>query len=281
MSPGQTIRFNISFPTINLFGYLDATRTGGRMDHSLNVDRLIDALIDREGGYVDHPADKGGPTCFGITEAVARAQGYAGAMRQLPREEAAAIYRRLYWLRPRFDEVAKRSPRTRRRVVRHRRQHGTGGRRDLPPACADRAQPQRRRLSRPRPRRPHRPTHAGAPSTPSCGCAAPRPAARPCCCARSRRCRASATSASPSAAQPMRPSSTGGSRTGLVNQVKLPLAHAWLLRTFANIQHWRHTDEATSVARHVRRRPALRLRACSLRRPACSAAPAPSLWSPC
>ena len=58
---------------------------------------------------MNHPADKGGPTCFGITEAVARAHGYAGAMRQLPREDAAAIYRRLYWQRPRFDEVAKRS----------------------------------------------------------------------------------------------------------------------------------------------------------------------------
>ena len=77
----------------------------------------------------NHPADKGGPTCFGITEAVARAHGYAGAMRQLPREEAAAIYRRLYWLRPRFDQVAKRAPRDRGRTVRHRRQHGAGGRR--------------------------------------------------------------------------------------------------------------------------------------------------------
>jgi lysozyme family protein len=38
-----------------------------------DVDLLIDALIEREGGYADHPADKGGPTCFGITEAVARA----------------------------------------------------------------------------------------------------------------------------------------------------------------------------------------------------------------
>ena len=81
------------------------------MEDILDVDRLIDALIDREGGYVDHPADKGGPTCFGITEAVARAQGYCGAMRDLPREEAAEIYRQLYWLRPRFDEVAKRSAR--------------------------------------------------------------------------------------------------------------------------------------------------------------------------
>jgi lysozyme family protein len=77
----------------------------------MEVDGLIDALIDREGGYADNPADKGGPTCFGITEAVARAHGYVGPMRQLPREEAAAIYRRLYWLRPHFDEIAARSPR--------------------------------------------------------------------------------------------------------------------------------------------------------------------------
>jgi len=73
----------------------------------LNI--LIDALLDREGGYVNHPADRGGPTCFGITEAVARANGYRGAMRALPRDEAAAIYRRLYWLRPGLDQVAGRS----------------------------------------------------------------------------------------------------------------------------------------------------------------------------
>lgn len=76
----------------------------------MNVEELIDGLIDREGGYVNHPSDRGGPTNFGITEAVARAHGYSGAMRNLPRSEAAAIYKRLYWFRPRFDEVAKRSP---------------------------------------------------------------------------------------------------------------------------------------------------------------------------
>ncbi len=75
------------------------------------VDRLIDGLIDREGGYANHPADQGGPTCFGITEAVARAHGYRGPMRRLPLHEAEAIYKRLYWLRPRFDAVAERSPR--------------------------------------------------------------------------------------------------------------------------------------------------------------------------
>ena len=81
------------------------------MQDIVGVEDLIDALIEREGGFSDHPADKGGATRFGITEAVARAQGYRGSMRQLPREEAAAIYTRLYWLRPRFDEVARRSAR--------------------------------------------------------------------------------------------------------------------------------------------------------------------------
>ena len=81
------------------------------MPETADVEELVDALIDREGGYVDHPADKGGPTCFGITEAVARAHGYAGPMRRLPREEAVTIYKRLYWLRPGFDQVAGRSAR--------------------------------------------------------------------------------------------------------------------------------------------------------------------------
>lgn len=74
------------------------------------IDRLIAELIEREGGYVNHPADHGGPTRWGITEAVARAHGYRGDMRFLPREEAAAIYRRLYWLRPAFDKVAALAP---------------------------------------------------------------------------------------------------------------------------------------------------------------------------
>ena len=80
----------------------------GKQGH--DADRLIEELIEREGGYVNHPDDKGGPTRFGITEAVARAHGYSGAMALLPREEAVAIYRRLYWLRPGFDAIARRAP---------------------------------------------------------------------------------------------------------------------------------------------------------------------------
>ena len=71
---------------------------------------LIDTVIDREGGYVDHPADRGGPTRYGITQGVARANGYTGDLRHLPRDTAVAIYRRLYWREPRFDRVAMSAP---------------------------------------------------------------------------------------------------------------------------------------------------------------------------
>ena len=76
----------------------------------MDVDALIDQVITKEGDYVNHPSDRGGATRWGITEAVARAHGYAGTMRTFPRTEAVAIYRRLYWLRPGYDQVAKLAP---------------------------------------------------------------------------------------------------------------------------------------------------------------------------
>ena len=71
---------------------------------------LIDELIAREGGYVARAADKGGPTRFGITQAVAKAHGYGGDMAKLPRDMAAAIYRADYWAAPRLDAVAALAP---------------------------------------------------------------------------------------------------------------------------------------------------------------------------
>ena len=79
------------------------------MEDEQDIEALLEALIEREGGYVNHRADRGGPTRYRITEAVARAHGYRGAMASLPRDEAAAIYRRLYWRRPKFDQVAARA----------------------------------------------------------------------------------------------------------------------------------------------------------------------------
>lgn len=118
------------------------------MGRLLNVDAIIEDLIDREGGFVSNPADRGGPTCFGITEAVARAHGYAGPMRQPPREEAARIYKRLYWLRPDFDQVASRNNGLAKELF-NRREHGAGGGHHLPSAGAHGAEPECPRLCRP------------------------------------------------------------------------------------------------------------------------------------
>lgn len=75
-----------------------------------DIDTLIDQVIALEGDFSNHPADRGGPTRWGITEAVARLHGYADDMKYLPREQAAAIYKRQYWLRPGFDRVALLAP---------------------------------------------------------------------------------------------------------------------------------------------------------------------------
>lgn len=66
---------------------------------------IITKVIEREGDFCDNPADKGGPTRWGITEAVARTHGYAGDMRELPRGFAAAIYMHTYVNAPGFNLV--------------------------------------------------------------------------------------------------------------------------------------------------------------------------------
>lgn len=54
-------------------------------------------LMELEGGYSDHAADPGGKTRYGITEVVARENGYRGDMRDLPIQFAMQIYRDRYW----------------------------------------------------------------------------------------------------------------------------------------------------------------------------------------
>lgn len=72
----------------------------------MSIQSIIDGVIEVEGGFVDHPSDPGGATKYGITQAVARANGYAGNMRDLPRSTAFAIYHTRYVVGPNFDEVA-------------------------------------------------------------------------------------------------------------------------------------------------------------------------------
>lgn len=49
----------------------------------MTADQIIEGS-GKEGGYVDHPSDKGGPTRWGITQTTARAHGYTGDMRNPP-----------------------------------------------------------------------------------------------------------------------------------------------------------------------------------------------------
>lgn len=71
----------------------------------MKFDQAFDILIGHEGGYVNHPNDPGGETMWGVTARVARKDGYRGDMRDLPRERAKDIYRRLYWAPVRADEL--------------------------------------------------------------------------------------------------------------------------------------------------------------------------------
>lgn len=83
----------------------------------MTVASIIEGVIGREGNYSDHPADRGGPTRWGITERVARRNGFRGDMRTLPREEAVRIYRREYVEQPGFDKIESISPRIAEELV--------------------------------------------------------------------------------------------------------------------------------------------------------------------
>lgn len=69
-----------------------------------DFEKAVQKTLQLEGGYVNDPADPGGPTKYGITEATARAHGYAGDMRELPLEKAKEIYKKSYWDVARLDE---------------------------------------------------------------------------------------------------------------------------------------------------------------------------------
>jgi len=70
------------------------------------IEKIINNVLVAEAGYADHPNDRGGPTMYGITGAVARANGYQGEMRDLPIGLARSIYERRYVIEPKFDQVA-------------------------------------------------------------------------------------------------------------------------------------------------------------------------------
>jgi len=65
----------------------------------VNFDQAFDLLITHEGGFAHRPFsdDPGGTTMYGITEKVARANGYEGKMQDLTLDFAKSVYRKQYW----------------------------------------------------------------------------------------------------------------------------------------------------------------------------------------
>lgn len=75
-----------------------------------NYARCLDEVLRHEGGYVNHPADPGGATNFGVTQATYNAwrkkKGLAArSVKSIARSEIEAIYRNEYWNKIKGDDL--------------------------------------------------------------------------------------------------------------------------------------------------------------------------------
>lgn len=67
----------------------------------MNFDQAFAKLIGHEGGFVDHPRDKGGPTRFGLSQ-----RSYPNLdLKALTPDQAKAIYKRDFWDRAQCDRL--------------------------------------------------------------------------------------------------------------------------------------------------------------------------------
>jgi len=79
----------------------------------VTIQVLILRVLQREGGYVDHPSDRGGATNMGITrEALSEYRGYEVTkqeVKDLTEKEARQVYEQRYWIGPGLDGIGHRS----------------------------------------------------------------------------------------------------------------------------------------------------------------------------
>lgn len=75
----------------------------------MSVDQIISEILQKEGGYVNHPNDKGGPTKYGITQETLSSWLKRPAsiedVKSLDKETAAEIYKIQYYHGPRIDAL--------------------------------------------------------------------------------------------------------------------------------------------------------------------------------
>lgn len=76
-----------------------------------NIEDMLEALIEREGGYVNRPDDRGGETKYGITKATLEAYLKRNrhitkvSVKKLTRKLAKDIYRENYFFKPKIDQI--------------------------------------------------------------------------------------------------------------------------------------------------------------------------------
>lgn len=87
-------------------GWFARVEDGMTPDRQSPFDRALGKTLGIEGGFSDHPSDRGGATMQGITEKLARKYGYAGPMDRLPPSFGRSIYKQEFWDPLRLDEVA-------------------------------------------------------------------------------------------------------------------------------------------------------------------------------
>lgn len=71
---------------------------------------IVAKVFVAEGGYVNNPNDPGGETNWGCTVAVARANGYTGPMRAMPKATCQRILLEQYIVKPGFLPIVEAEP---------------------------------------------------------------------------------------------------------------------------------------------------------------------------
>lgn len=67
---------------------------------------IIQRVLDREGGYINHPNDRGGATNFGITQRVYHEWKDADAdVKNITKNEASQIYFEHYWVPSKAEQL--------------------------------------------------------------------------------------------------------------------------------------------------------------------------------
>ncbi len=78
---------------------------GEPTENPMNYEQAFAKLIEHEGGFSNHPHDTGGATMWGITEQVARQNGYKAPMEVMTLDYARLLYKQLYWDACRCEEL--------------------------------------------------------------------------------------------------------------------------------------------------------------------------------